>query len=64
MTYGFVPQDWYAFARELADRGIAVSDIEKIEMRPAAGAPARMDVVVTARSGQVHTWTRDERLRA
>jgi hypothetical protein len=61
VTYGFVPQHWYAFARELAERGVAVADIERIEMRP-SGVPGRTDVIVTARSGQVYTWTRDERL--
>ncbi|HEV8586931.1 MAG TPA: hypothetical protein VGT02_18375 [Methylomirabilota bacterium] len=54
MTYGFVPSNWYAFARELEARGIAPGDIEKIEMRPASGTT--FDVVLTARSGEVHTW--------
>ena len=67
MTYGFVPQNWPAFRRELDARGIAVADIEKVEIRPcsdAAGSATTIDVVVTARSGQVHTWSQDEGVSA
>ena len=65
MTYGFVPHNWYAFARELAERGLAAADIEKVEIRPTPGAaPTTVDIVVTARSGQVHTWRQDEAVSA
>jgi len=61
MTYGFSPQNWPAFQRELDERGLSVSDIEKVEIRPSpAGSPTTVDVVVTARSGQIHTWSQDE----
>jgi len=65
MTYGFIPQDWPAFRRELDARGIAVADIEKVEIRPSAavtaGATPTIDVVVTSRSGRVHAWSQEER---
>ena len=62
MTYGFLPQNWPAFRRELDARGIAVDEIEKVELRPTADAASAplIDVVVTARSGRVHTWRQDE----
>lgn len=62
MTYGFLPQNWPAFRRELDARGIAVDDIEKVEIRPSADAEdgTLIDVVVTARSGRVHAWRQDE----
>jgi hypothetical protein len=62
MTYGFVPGNWPAFQRELEQRGLAVDDIEKVEIRPSDDAPAAttIDVVVTARSGEVHAWRQDE----
>jgi hypothetical protein len=62
MTYGFVPGNWPAFQRELEHRGLAVDDIEKVEIRPSDDAPekAMIDVVVTARSGAVHVWRHDE----
>jgi hypothetical protein len=62
MTYGFLPQNWPAFRRELDARGIAVDEIEKVELRPSAdaGSATLVDVVVTARSGRVHTWRQDE----
>jgi hypothetical protein len=33
MTYGFRPENWPAFEHELRRRGIAVADIEKLEIR-------------------------------
>jgi len=61
MTYGYLPQNWPAFQRELDERGLSVSDIEKVEIRPSpAGSPTMVDVVVTARSGRIHTWSQDE----
>jgi len=61
MTYGFSPQNWPAFQRELDERGLSVGDIEKVEIRPSpAGSPTMVDVVVTARSGRIHTWSQDE----
>ena len=69
MTYGFRPENWPAFEHELQRRGIAVADIEKVEMRPGtppdlgcggAGAgdasTARVHVIVTLRSGRVESW--------
>jgi hypothetical protein len=63
MTYGFSPENWPAFEHELRARGIAVADIEKLELRP-AGARDDADatgtrVTVTLRSGRVDTWTQD-----
>jgi len=63
MTYGFLPQNWPAFQRQLDEHGIALADIEKVEIRPsadAAGSATMIDVVVTARSGRVHAWRQDE----
>ena len=62
MTYGFVPGNWPTFQRELDRRGLAVDDIEKVEIRPSADASSAttIDVVVTARSGRVHAWRQDE----
>jgi len=36
MTYGFRPENWPAFQAELQKRGIAVSDLERVELRPKA----------------------------
>jgi hypothetical protein len=58
MTYAFGPENWPAFQHELRARGIAVSDIERVEIRPrtvqgAADVSAGMiDVTVTVRSGR------------
>ena len=42
MTYGFRPENWPTFQAELQKRGIAVTDIERVEIRPeGAHAPAR-----------------------
>jgi hypothetical protein len=62
MTYGYVPQNWPAFQRELDDHGLVIDDIEKVEIRPSPDATSAttFDVVVTARSGRVHTWRQDE----
>ena len=60
MTYGFLPRNWPAFQRELAARGITMEDIEKVEIRPTAPGATTTDVVVTARSGDVHTFRQDE----
>lgn len=34
MTYAFRPENWPAFQHELRARGIAVSDIERVAIRP------------------------------
>jgi hypothetical protein len=66
MTYGFCPENWPAFQRELRVREIAVGDIEKVEMRfqaaqGAADVPAgTIDVTVTLRSGRVDTWSQQQ----
>jgi len=63
MTYGFLPQNWPVFQRQLDERGIELSDIEKVVISPsadAAASPTTIDVVVTARSGRVHTWSQEE----
>lgn len=58
MTYGFRPENWWSFEQELRARGIAVGDIEKIEMKSATGSSAI--VTVTLRSGRSDTWIHDE----
>jgi len=61
MTYGFVPQNWPAFQRELDARGLSVAEIERVEIRPSTDPSATtIEVVVTTRSGRVHTWRQDE----
>jgi len=61
MTYGFRPDNWWIFDQELRARGIVVSDIERVEMKPLtpedsiANASAAM-VTVTLRSGRTETW--------
>jgi hypothetical protein len=61
MTYGFVPNNWPAFQRELDERGLSMDDIEKVEIRPSADASATsIEVIVTARSGRVHSWRQNE----
>lgn len=62
MTYGFRPENWPAFERELRARGIAITEIEKIEMRPPDApdvAGVGTLVTVTLRSGRVDTWTQE-----
>ena len=61
MTYGFRPENWPAFEHELRVRGIAVADIEKIEMRPnETEGPAGTVVIVTLRSGRTDTWRHEQ----
>src|SRR2546427_12977795 len=63
MTYGFLPQNWPAFQRQLDAHGIALADIEKVEIRPsgaAAGSATMIDVVVTSRSGRGHAGGQGE----
>jgi hypothetical protein len=66
MTYGFVPDNWWTFQHELRSRGIAVSEIERVELRlrpPAesAGVTARtVSVTVTLRSGRVDSWVQQQ----
>jgi len=60
MTYGFLPRNWPAFQHQLAERGLAMDDIEKVELRPTTPSGTMMDVVVTARSGDVHVFRQDE----
>jgi hypothetical protein len=65
MTYGLRPENWPAFDRELRARGIAVGEIEKVEMRPLTLDSTGTVVTITLRSGRVDTWIHDqgERLR-
>jgi hypothetical protein len=54
MTYGYQPDNWPAFESELRRHGVEVTDIERVEFRPAGDAPAgTFDVTVTLRSGRV-----------
>ena len=59
MTYGFQPENWPAFDYELRVRGIAVGDIEKVELRPndTQDVAAGTMVTVTLRSGRIDTWS-------
>ena len=58
MTYGFRPENWPAFEHELRRRGIAVADIEKLEIRADDTDEAAGTVVtVTLRSGRIDTWS-------
>lgn len=59
MTYGFRPENWPAFDYELRVRGIAVGDIEKVELRPndTQDVAAGTMVTVTLRSGRIDTWS-------
>jgi hypothetical protein len=34
MTYGFCPEEWPLFHRQIEKRRIEVGDIERVEMRP------------------------------
>lgn len=57
MTYGYRPDNWPDFQGELERRGIVPDEIEKVELRPDADAPATIThVTVTLRSGRVETW--------
>ena len=66
MTYSFRPENWPAFQKELRTRGIAISDIERMEIRPrtsqaATGVSAGIvDVTVTLRSGRAETWSQEQ----
>ena len=60
MTYGYLLPNWPAFQRELKERGVAMGDIEKVELRPTTISATTIDVVVTSRSGDVHTFRQDE----
>jgi hypothetical protein len=59
MTYGFRPENWPAFEYELRVRGIAVGDIERVELRPedTDDVAAGTIVTVTLRSGRTDTWS-------
>jgi hypothetical protein len=59
MTYGFRPEHWPTFEREMDHRGIRPADIERVELR-AGSAPREMTVVVTLRSGRVESWEQPE----
>jgi hypothetical protein len=71
MTYGFRPENWPAFQAELQERGIAVTDIERVEIRPETThtldvrepegrfqwvSEGLIHVTVTLRSGHVESW--------
>jgi hypothetical protein len=64
MTYGFLPDNWWIFDQELRARGITLTEIERVEMRPLtpegsfAGLPTAM-VTVTLRSGRTETWVHE-----
>jgi hypothetical protein len=66
MTYGFRPENWAAFQHELPARGIAVDDVERLEIEPqtsegAAGASTGMvGITLTLRSGRVETWSQQQ----
>jgi hypothetical protein len=62
MTYGFRPDNWPAFEHELHVRRIAITDIEKVEMRSqdTEGAVARTIVTVTLRSGRIERWSQPQ----
>jgi hypothetical protein len=65
MTYGFRPENWRAFEHELRARGIDISDLERVEMRPPSGqdlvgAAGMIEVTVTLRSGRVETWSQQQ----
>ena len=49
MTYGFCPQNWRAFEAELQEQGIAIADIEKVEMRPEGESDRMVSVTITLR---------------
>jgi ABC transporter substrate binding protein len=53
MTYGFCSENWPAFKTELQERGIAVADIKRVEMRPEREADRLVSVTVTLRSGLI-----------
>ncbi len=64
MTYGFRPESWPAFQRQIDARGITIAEIEKVELRPqlaADAAPAMVEVTVTLRSGRVEAWRQPQR---
>jgi hypothetical protein len=71
MTYGFRPENWPAFQAQLQERGIAVTDIERVEIRPETThtldwreplgrfqwvSVGLIHVTVTLRSGRVESW--------
>jgi hypothetical protein len=62
MTYNFCPESWWPFQRELQERGIAIADIEKIEIlpQPVFSVPdvdtGTIVVIVTLESGRVESW--------
>ena len=60
MTYGFCPANWSTFRAELQERGIVVTDIERVEMRPAPERSRHVSITVTLRSGRVESWTQSE----
>jgi hypothetical protein len=66
MTYGFLPENWPAFRHELQLRGIAVSEIEKVELRlqppqnTAGVSEGMVSVTVTLRSGRVNSWSQQQ----
>lgn len=62
MPYGYQPENWPAFQGELDRRGIAASDVERVELRPVSEAPADTEVTVTLRSGRTESWRQRHRL--
>ena len=67
MTYGFQPENWLAFQSELQKRGIALAEIEKVEIRPSAetdvpgeGPHKLVNVTVTLRSGRTESWRQSQ----
>ena len=62
MTYGFLPRNWPAFQRQLAERGLAMDDIEKVELRPTTPSGTMMDVVVMRMARPARTRMPDDRL--
>jgi hypothetical protein len=69
MAHDFSPESWWPFQRELAQRGIAAADVERIEILPQPvlnGSDVDTGtilVIVTLESGRVESW-RQRRDRA
>jgi len=59
MTYGFCPEDWPLFHRQIEKRRIEVADIERVEMRPDS-VHSSVAITVILRSGRVESWTQDQ----
>ena len=57
--YDSYPESWWPFQRELKARGIAMTDIEKVEIvpQPLHGSDTgTVVVIVTLQSGHIESW--------